>query len=211
MMSFPTRRVVGSLGAIMFLIGMMVFTASLFNFFEQGDDSSRGRTAIVREIAPVTRPLPAIVAQRMVIESIGIDAPLRTYGLDGNAVPEVPTGGDAADVVAWYDFSATPGTGSNAVFSGHVTWFGEAVFWDLKKLQPGDTIKLVGEDGSELVYAVSDSFLVDPDDPDSVKVMSATATDVITLITCDGDYTDTGDPVFGGEYTDRRVVRADRI
>jgi LPXTG-site transpeptidase (sortase) family protein len=144
----------------------------------------------------------------MVIDSIGVDAPVETYGLDLNAIPTVPTGPDAAEVVAWYDFSGEPGTGDNAVFSGHVTWFGRAVFWDLKKLQMGDTIRLMGEDGAELVYAVSDSFLVDPADPASVRVMDHATDDIITLITCDGDFVDTGDPVFGGDYTDRRVIRA---
>ncbi len=209
-MGMSMRRILGYLGAIMVLAGIAVFAASLITYLGQGDDSSRG-SVIVREVEPVTPPSPGTLAQRIVIESVGIDAPVRTYGLDGDALPEVPTGEDAADVVAWYDFSALPGTGSNAVFSGHVTWFGEGVFWNLKKLQPGDTIKLVGEDGWEIVYAVSDSFVVNPGDPQSVNVMSPTATDVITLITCDGDYQDTGDPVFGGEYSDRRIVRADRI
>ena len=47
----------------------------------------------------------------MIIERIGVNAPLAAYGLDANAVPIVPTGPDASYVVAWYDFSAQPGTG----------------------------------------------------------------------------------------------------
>ena len=147
----------------------------------------------------------------MIIDSIGVDAPVETYGLDANAIPDVPTGPNAAEVIAWYDFSGEPGTGDNAVFSGHVTWFGQAVFWDLKKLEPGDTITLRGNDGTELVYSVSDSFLVDPSDPESVQVMGNMSEDVITLITCGGDFVDTGDPVFGGDYTSRRVVRASLV
>jgi hypothetical protein len=38
--------------------------------------------------------------------------------------------------------------------------------------------------------------------------MRATDEDVITIITCDGDFVDTGDPVYGGEYPYRLVVRA---
>jgi LPXTG-site transpeptidase (sortase) family protein len=147
---------------------------------------------------------------RIVIEKLGVDAPVREYGLDENAVPEVPTGPDAKEVVAWYNFSAQPGTGSNAVFAGHVTWYGDAVFRRLSTLVPGDVIKLRGEDGTELVYTVTDVFSVDPNDPDSVRVMSATDTDMITLITCDGTFVDTNDPVFGGEYSSRLVVRAER-
>jgi LPXTG-site transpeptidase (sortase) family protein len=146
----------------------------------------------------------------MVIDKLGVNAPVQTYGLDTNAVPEVPVGANAADIVAWYNFSAQPGTGSNAVFAGHVTWFGPGVFYALTSLANGDQIKLVGQDGIELVYQVSDVFQVDANDRDSLSVMSATEDDVITIITCDGDFVDTNDPVFGGEYPYRLVVRAAR-
>jgi sortase (surface protein transpeptidase) len=49
---------------------------------------------------------------------------------------------------------------------------------------------------------------VDPADPESLKVMSGTPEDVVTIITCDGAYSDTSDPVFGGEYSHRLVIRA---
>jgi LPXTG-site transpeptidase (sortase) family protein len=143
----------------------------------------------------------------MVISKLGVDAPVDTYGLDANAVPEVPTGDDAAEIVAWYNFSAQPGVGSNAVFAGHVTWNGPGVFFKLTTMVPGDEVKLVGQDGEELLYRVTDVFSVDPNDPESLSVMASTPEDVITIITCDGAYTDTNDPVFGGEYSARLVVR----
>jgi hypothetical protein len=34
--------------------------------------------------------------------------------------------------------------------------------------------------------------------------------DVLTIITCDGTRYYTGDPVFGHDYTERRVIRAER-
>ena len=113
------------------------------------------------------------------------------------------------DVVAWYNFSAEPGTGSNAVFAGHVTWFGPGVFISLKTVTNGDEVKLVGPNGTQLTYVVSDVFQVDAYDPDSLQVMRATDDDVITIITCDGDFIDTGDAVYGGEYPFRLVVRAE--
>jgi LPXTG-site transpeptidase (sortase) family protein len=140
-----------------------------------------------------------------VIESIGVNANVFTYGVDADRVPEVPLNGDD---VAWYDFSARPGTGSNAVFAGHVTWNGRAVFSDLDSVAVGERISLKGGDGKELVYVVSDTYLVDPNDPTSISVMSPTETDVITIITCSGSFYYTGDPVFGGEYTQRRIIRA---
>lgn len=181
---------------------------------ERPTATPRTATPTPTEAPPSPTPTPPSVqeaAYRMTIERISVDAPVRTYGLDENAVPQVPTGDDAAEVVAWYDFSANPGIGSNAVFAGHVTWFGQAVFWKLEKLQIGDTIRLEAEDGTELVYAVSDIFLVDPEDPSSLQVMKPTPTDTITLITCGGTFVDTGDPVFGGDYTDRLVVQAELV
>lgn len=165
---------------------------------------------------PTVRPSPSPTAVpgpppfanapfQMVIDKIGVNAPVGTYGLDDNAVPEVPLNGQE---VAWYDFSAQPGTGSNAVFAGHVTWSGRGVFYSLNTLASGDTVRLVGDDGTELTYTVSDSFLVDPDDPNSLDVMRARPEDMITIITCDGAFYYTGDPVFGGDYTSRRIVQA---
>ena len=157
--------------------------------------------------APVVAPAPPLRDQpyRLVIDKIGVNGAVFTYGLDANQVPEVPL--NPWDV-AWYDFSAQPGTGSNAVFAAHVTWQGPAIFYKLDQLGVGDEVQLIGDDGIELVYAITESFLVDPNDPSTLSVMRATEDDVVTLITCGGTFFYTGDPTFGGDYTDRRIVRA---
>lgn len=160
--------------------------------------------------APVAAIAPAPplrdVPYRLVIDKIGVNAPVATYGLDAKQVPEVPSNGRD---VAWYDFSAQPGTGSNAVFAGHVTWSGRGVFYHLDELKPGDAITLLADNGSKkLTYTVKDVFLVDPSDPNSVSVMGPTpGQDVATLITCGGD------PYYVGgvaryDYTHRLIVRA---
>jgi LPXTG-site transpeptidase (sortase) family protein len=154
--------------------------------------------------SPIEPPLRE-AAYRLVIERIGVNASVFTFGLDANRVPEVPVNGTD---VAWYSFSAPPGTGSNAVFAGHVTWGGNAVFYHLDEVQVGDHINLRGDSGVELSYVVSDSFLVDADDPNALSVMSPTDKDVITLITCGGSFYYTGDAVSNGDYTHRRIVRA---
>lgn len=156
-------------------------------------------------VAPVVEPPLRDSAYRLVIDSIGVNANVFTYGVNAERVPEVPLNGED---VAWYDFSARPGTGSNAVFAGHVTWNGRAVFYDLDRVAVGEQIVLKGGDGKELSYVVSESYLVDPNDPTSISVMAATDNDVITIITCSGTFFYTGDPVYGGEYTQRRIIRA---
>lgn len=135
---------------------------------------------------------------------VGVDAQVVTYGLDAKSVPEVPTNGAE---VAWYNFSARPGTGSNAVFAGHVTWNGHAVFWDLDRMAPGDDIILEGTDGTRVSYKVSEVFLVDASDPNALSVMGPTPSDTMTVITCGGDYFYVGG-VAQYDYTHRLIVRA---
>jgi LPXTG-site transpeptidase (sortase) family protein len=164
--------------------------------------------------AATITPLPEVAApMRMVIEKMGVDAPIITLGLDANRLPEVPNG---PDTVAWYDFSAKPGQGSNAVFSGHVDWTvnGQpvtAVFWGLGELEEGDVVKLLLEDGSELQYRVTDNVTIKYDDPDAVNVMDKTPTDVITLVSCGGTWVPDRSAPLGGNYTHRVVVRAERV
>ncbi|HUF53766.1 MAG TPA: class F sortase [Dehalococcoidia bacterium] len=163
---------------------------------------------------PKPTPTPAAVAEApplrgqnfgIQIPRIGVDAPVNTYGLDANLIPQVPLNGYE---VAWYNWSAEPGTGSNAVLAGHVTWSGAGVFYNLEQLSAGDEILLRGADGTELKYVVEDNFLVDPHDAGALSVMGPTETDTITVITCGGTfYSAPGNP-FGGDYTNRRVVRA---
>jgi LPXTG-site transpeptidase (sortase) family protein len=161
---------------------------------------------------PPSEAPPALAGSyRMIIEKIGVNAPVATYSLDENRVPIVPTGPDAAQVVAWYDFSAAPGTGGNSVFAGHVTWFGNAVFLSLDTLQPGDIIRLQDDQGTEVVYKVTENKQLPPDDPESVQTMYPTDKDMVTIITCGGTFFDTGDPIAGGDYTHRIVIKAELI
>jgi LPXTG-site transpeptidase (sortase) family protein len=216
------------LGAGTFIAGVIVLGFVAFSIFDSGDGGpepplvfltptpspTEGATPRVTR-SSTTTPTPTPIPTpplgdspyRMVIDKIGVDNPVQVFGLDEDASPEVPTGENAAQVVAWYNFSAQPGVGSNAVFAGHVTWFGPGVFYSLTSVAVGDQIKLIGADGTELLYEVSEVFQVDPNDPNSLQVMRGTDEDVITIITCDGAFSDTDDPVFGGEYSHRLVVR----
>jgi LPXTG-site transpeptidase (sortase) family protein len=221
-----SRRLLFLAGSGIFIAGVVVLCFALLG---SGSDS-RGGPARAEDIPVRTfthvptftsQPTPAVTPiatpppvppltgkpYRMVIDSIGVNAPVESYGLDENLIPIVPTGDNAADVVAWYDFSSEPGGASNVVFGGHVTWFGSAVFYNLAAVAAGDDIKLVADDGTQVVYKVTDVYRVSAHDEQAVKVMWPTPDPAITLITCVGDFVDTGDPVFGGEYTDRLVVR----
>jgi LPXTG-site transpeptidase (sortase) family protein len=193
-------------------VGMLAFAGyHLLNPASAGDDPwIYARPGIDDENVAVAgvsgEPVaPALGDQpyRLVIEKIGVDAPVGAFGLDADAHPEVPYQGD---LVAWYTFTSPPGQGDNAVFAGHVTWNGDAVFRRLGDLQPGDRIFIRADGGGELVYEVSETALVDPTSEAAVQWMGSSGADTITLITCGGERYETND-IFGAAYTKRQVVR----
>jgi len=163
---------------------------------------------------PVPTPPPSSApVVRMVIEKIGLDGQVVTMGLDENHVPLVP---DNPSDIVWYDFSTRPGWGSNAVFSGHVDWTLNGVpvtgvFYDLRKVEVGDIIKVRLEDGTEYQYKVFGNNALPYDDPEALKVMGATPTEMITIITCGGRWMPEWGNPLGGNYSDRQIVRAERM
>jgi LPXTG-site transpeptidase (sortase) family protein len=191
------------------------FVSSLLLFFACGGEEEKTQNESLAStptaVAATPEPPPLAESHRIVIDNIGVDAPVATYGLDANAVPEVPTGPDAAEVVAWYNFSSRPGMKGNVVYAGHVTWNGDAVFKNLHTVAVGDTIRLIDDNGGEVVYLVTETFSVDPNDPKSVEVIRAVPKDIITLVTCGGSYFETSDPVLGGDYTERVIVRGELL
>jgi LPXTG-site transpeptidase (sortase) family protein len=148
------------------------------------------------------------------IDALEIDAPVMALGLGPNGVPDVPDDVwtkntlDASGSIGWYPFTSMPGGGSNSVFIGHLSWGGRpAVFAQLEKLWPGDTVAIVNARGEELVYEVFANFLLDPRDPRSLDVMRVTSEETITLITCGGRWIPNRNERFGGDYSHRRIVQ----
>lgn len=225
-------RVRLAVAGIAFVVGLALMGVGFFSLMSGGSDGGVATFNVPRrqivpseqiydrpvaqsptptpEPSPTPEPTPPLVVSevpyRMVIEKIGVDAPIIELGMDSQGIPEVPKN---PDDVAWYNFSANPGEGSNAVFAGHVTWYGPAVFYNLGQLEVGDTVRLVAEDGREYTYRVFDVFSVDPSDPNAVQVMAPTPKDIITLITCGGTWIPDPSARFGGYYTDRLIVQAE--
>jgi LPXTG-site transpeptidase (sortase) family protein len=160
--------------------------------------------------APST-PSPALPTpssapiSRLVIPKAKVDANVITLSIDGNGVMQSPN--NAWDV-AWYDFSARPGAGSNAVFSGHVDYHdvGAAVFWNLRDLQAGDLIEVRLEDGTVYDYSVSALDCLPVSEAPINQIVGPTQSEVVTLITCCGTFDSST-----RQYDRRLVVRADRV
>ncbi|HEU4760522.1 MAG TPA: class F sortase [Dehalococcoidia bacterium] len=171
-----------------------------------------GDLALTATAGPAVPPPPAPV--RIAIPRVYVDAPVVAMGLSDDSQPEVP---DSAEQVAWYTFSAAPGHSGNAVFSGHVDWItrsGDPIpgaFYRLRELEIGDSINLQLDDGTQLLYRVTGNVAVPYDDPNVLKVMGAAEKDVVTLITCGGTWKKDYRAPFGGNYSHRIIVRAERV
>ena len=156
-------------------------------------------------VAPPPSPVPAPLPARLAIPRIGVDAPLTVRGIGPDGVMENPLG---PQDVAWYDFTARPGEGGNAVFSGHVDYrnYGPAVFADLKDLRTGDLVEVYGVDGSALFYQVTALASYKAESAPAADILADTGRDMLTLITCAGTFRGRGQG-----YSDRLVVRAERL
>jgi sortase A len=152
---------------------------------------------------------------QMQVESIGLDAPIELGDIVDGAMAD-PTG---PWVVSWYEPLGKAGEGNNVVMSGHVDYWntgpngaaGPAVFYDVPNLEPGDIIRLTGENGENVEYAVEWAKEYDVATeltPEVIQkdIVGDTGQESLTLITCGGQF-----DAATGEYLKRWVLRAHKI
>lgn len=154
------------------------------------------------------KPLPTATGPfqpaQLVIEKLRVQATVEVKGLDANNVMEAP---DRPTDVAWYTFTARPGSGGNAVFSGQCDTGqpgNKGVFGYLDQLVSGDLIEVVSDKRTEIRYRVSQTSDYSLSNIPMQQLLAGAPADEITLITCSGSY------VRGG-YDHRLVVRAVRV
>lgn len=156
------------------------------------------------EPAPTATPAPATRAGlpvRLRIPAIKVDAAVEQVGLTPEGAMDVPK--EYANV-GWFNQRARPGEPGNAVVAGHVdSKTGKAVFWDVKKLKPGDEIVVAGDDGVERRFVVESSELYKGQEAPLGRIFGPTSDTRLTLITCEGVFDRRAQ-----EYDSRRVIYA---
>src|SRR5689334_9596264 len=100
---------------------------------------------------PIPMPNRPVARRRLALAAAFVVAPL--LGAPLFAAAQDATG---PWVVSWYDNLAAPGQGRNVVMAGHIDYWnvGPAVFYHLADLQPGDAIRVIGQDGTIFTYDV---------------------------------------------------------
>ncbi|MGE3983718.1 MAG: class F sortase [Dehalococcoidia bacterium] len=159
------------------------------------------------DCAPPVREGIIYTDDRLVINRIGVDAPVnvRDVGADGLlGDPEGPH-----DVIRYtfplnQGYGGTPGTPGTTLLAGHLDfrYYGLAVFGHLDQLQPGDVIDYYRGDGTLISYHVDWVEDVAPDTNFGLLAKNGSA-DAMILVTCNGTFDWDIE-----EYSARRVVYA---
>ena len=133
--------------------------------------------------APPRASLPV----RLKVPAIGVDAAVEQVGKTPDGAMDVPSNFFAT---AWYQLGPRPGEAGNAVIDGHVdSTTGKAIFYDLRKLARGDQIVVVGDDGVERRFVVSDMGAYATADVPLDRVFGPATGAHLNLITCDSNTT----------------------
>lgn len=154
---------------------------------------------------PVTHETAVSVPVRIRIPRIAVDAVIKRMALATDGSMEVPK--RPADT-GWYGLGPRPGEQGSAVIAGHVSWLygATAVFTDLRRLTPGDTITVLDDKGGVTTFVVRESRIYAAA-ADATEIFSSSdGKSRLNLVTCDGEWDKSVK-----QYTERLVVFADRV
>jgi sortase (surface protein transpeptidase) len=154
-----------------------------------GDVAAVGRPPDV-ELPPPTEPLTPALPQRIDIPGLGVQAPVVARGLDQDGAIEAPPY-DQAGVVGWYAAGVKPGAAGAALMVGHVdTETRPAVFYKLSALKPGETVRVIRDDGRVAEFTVEDVQVVAREHFDATRAYGVRdrGRAELRLVTCGGTF-----------------------
>ncbi len=138
------------------------------------------------------------------IPSLSIEAPIISVGLLEDGSMEVP---ESTDEVGWYRHGAKIGEKGNAVLAGHVdSYKGPAIFFELKNIEIGAVINVIGENGEEKEFKVTKKETYKSNEAPIEEIFGESDSANLNLITCTGTF-----DYDSRHYLDRLVVYAELI
>lgn len=202
-------RIGGAAGVITlgFFIGIgLAFYFAQLNTKPTVNNKSNFQVSNSDNSTPVLKPVSE-VPSRLIIEKIEVDAEIQAVGLTETGAMDAPRTNEG---VGWYDKSALAGHSDFAVLlDGHFgTDAKPAVFYRLSELLIGDTVHILGKNGTKLTYKIVETLTQELEDVDMHKALYPYREGVqsLTIITCEGTY-DQG----RSTYDKRSIVYAERI
>jgi hypothetical protein len=132
----------------------------------------------------------ALTPYRLRIPSLQIDTLIEPAGITRSGLMDVPRNLSNA---AWLKTGARPGARGQAVIDGHLdSVAGPALFGELHRLKPGDTIYVSDAGGAELTFAVTAVEVEPLRGFPTLRVFGPASGRFLNLITCAGTYDPTG-------------------
>jgi hypothetical protein len=153
-------------------------------------------TTLPLKQAPAARPFP----RRIIIPSLSLDADVVASGLKPDGSMDVPS-----TAAGWYHYGANPSDPiGSAVIAGHIDREkSPGVFFDLPRLEIGETVWVTDAAGDTNGFVVSERYQVAKDQLPGTELFRVDGDPTLTLITCGGR--------FDSErrhYDDNIVIRA---
>jgi len=153
-------------------------------------------------LATVTPKRLAMQVWRLVIPTIGVDAPIESVGLDAQNAMAAPS---RLDNVGWFSRGSAPGEPGDAVIDGHYGLpLTPAVFRHLDQLRPGDIMQVIWPDGRRLQFRIATAAVLPANSPPPADVFSRSGPARVSLITCAGTW-EQGQRT----YSERLIVTAE--
>ncbi len=154
---------------------------------ETTNDLSKNTTtpsSFSKEILKDTRE--GIDPARIQIPAIGVDTAIDHVGLKANGEMDVT---EDFTTTFWYDKGYKPGEPGNAVIGGHIdSKKGPAIFYDLKKLNPGDEINVWDKEGQKRTFEVIQTKTYPYDKAPLKEIFGFSYNSNLNLITCTGKF-----------------------
>ncbi|MEO3856737.1 class F sortase [Acrocarpospora sp. B8E8] len=152
---------------------------------------------------PAAEPLLPSSPKRLIIAKLGINAPIKSVGVDKRGAIETPPISNP-NLVGWYRGGPTAGEAGPAIMLGHKdTQTRSAVFSRLHELRYGDTIEVIRGDGTIAIFTVGGVEQANKETFPTNRVYGNADDAELRLITCGGTYNRST-----GHYVDNVIVYA---
>ena len=136
----------------------------------------------------------------LIIPELSINAPILAVGVNAQVALEAPSN---INDTAWYNESSQPGQPGAMLIDGHISsWTAPGVFYDLKTLQPGNTIEVRSGNGAIFTYQVVITKVYSFNNVNMAMAMTSINPNKpgLNLISC------TGDIIPGTSEFDERII-----
>ncbi|MDP9249659.1 MAG: class F sortase [bacterium] len=178
------------LAHILIVIAVLIFSFVLFRafYYAPSDEVPFAPAPIENIESQAASVTPAVTGKpvQLVIPKINIDTKIQHVGITSKGNMASPN--NFVDA-GWYKYGTIPGNRGSAVIAGHVNngIAFPAIFYDLKKLEPGDEILVTNENDELLRFIVTGSKTY-AFDGKADEVFTEDSGKLLKLITCTGTW-----------------------